>query len=216
MTRITRSSGTPTRPATRGSAGPAQRAGRGEAAAPVAAPGRSAAADPNPQQQQQPRQPRSRAPLPAQPAIKLPDGDRPAAILFLVEELTTQLTQENLALENRAFDDLREALPRKQALTRAYTEMVLGLKKDPDQVKGLEPERRNALLAAGEKLDETMQRNELLLRANINAINSFMGSITSALRDAQEAQSASYSDHGKMDSKNITARALAVALNKEL
>lgn len=214
MTRITRSSGTPSRPATRGPAGPAQRPGRGETAAPATPAGRPPVSDQLPQQQQQ-AQPRSRAAA-AQPAIKLPDGDRADAILFLVEELTQQLTQENEALEQRAFDTLPEALPRKQALTRAYTEMVLGLKKDPEQVKGLAPERRAALLAAGEKLDSTMQRNELLLRANINAINSFMGSITTALREAQEAQSAAYSDHGKMDNKNITARALAVALNKEL
>lgn len=208
MTRITRSSGTPSRPATRGTAGPAKRPARGGDAAPAtpdAAVTVSTGAAP---------QPRGREA--AAPTVKLPDGDRPAAILFLVEELTHLLTQENTVLENRTFDVLREALPRKQALTRAYAEMVLGLRKDPDQVKDLAPERRDALLSAGEKLDAAMQRNELLLRANINAINSFMGTITSALREAQEAQAAAYGDHGKMDSKNVTARALAVALNKEL
>lgn len=211
MTRITRSSGTPSRPATRGASGPAKRAGQTNAAAPATS-AESPAVTHTPQPQ-----PRTRGQqAPAAPAIKLPEGDRAAAILFLVEELTHLLTQENDVLEARSFDVLREALPRKQALTRAYTEMVLGLRKDPEQVKELAPERREALLAAGEKLDNTMQRNELLLRANINAINSFMGTITSALREAQEAQAAAYSDHGKMDSKNVTARALAVALNKEL
>lgn len=211
MTRITRSSTPAARPATRP-------AGRG--AAPARGVAAAAPASPAAPQPQTAAAPRGRT-APAQnvapsPIANLPTGDRPAAILFLVDELVTVLNRENTAMETRQFSVLQETLESKQALTRGYMELVFTLRKHPELAKEIPDDKRAELRAAGDKLDSVMQRNEVLLRANIDAINSFMGTITTALKESQEAMSPAYSGHGKMDSSNVSARAVAVSLNKEL
>lgn len=155
-------------------------------------------------------------------AAATPDANRPVAavskpedMLVLVTELRSLLACENTALKGFNFAVVHDLQNRKQALTRAYLQLMLSLRKDPAQLADLSDDARATLKAAASSLTDVMTENAGLLKSRIDASNSFIGAVVGAVRDASRNE-ATYDDDGRMDGSIGEARAMAVALNREL
>ncbi|NKD77632.1 hypothetical protein HEQ60_07655 [Haematospirillum sp. H1815] len=141
--------------------------------------------------------------------------DRPEDLLMVVTELTHILDLENDALRKHRYGDVKEHSERKKALTRAYLEQIVVLRREPDITKGMPQAQVEKLKVAGELLEQSSRLNESLLRASIVAGNTFMGAVADAVREIQEKGQAAYGESGRLDGNQVENKRLAIALNKE-
>jgi hypothetical protein len=149
-------------------------------------------------------------------AADLGTSDKPGDMLILVHELAAHLKMENDALKARRFDTIKESVTRKQGLTRAYMQMVIGLRRNPAVAEGMTEIQRADLRRAGEALTLLMEENGQLLKININVINRFIGQVVEAVKEIRTEGSVTYGIDGDMDGRYGDHRQLAVALNREL
>lgn len=142
-------------------------------------------------------------------------GSVPEDMLILMQELTELLTWENGELKAHRVDSIRETVERKEALSRAYLEKMIAIKRKPEHLKELPDARRAALAEAGHRLDAAMERNGALLKAKIDTVNRLMGAVVDAVREYKADQAAAYAGNGRMDDRHTGPRGSAVALNQE-
>lgn len=141
--------------------------------------------------------------------------DRQADLLMVITALTKLLDLENDALRKHRYTDVKEHTERKKALTRAYLEQIVVLRREPELSKSISADHVEKLKEAGTLLEQASRLNENLLRAGIVAGNTFMGAVADAVREMQEGSQAAYSESGRMDGNQVENRRRAIALNKE-
>lgn len=142
-------------------------------------------------------------------------ADKPRDMVAAVEQLANLLTIENDSLRRHEMDVVRDNVPTKQALTRAYMEQMIAFRKNPTLIENLTDERRKILKDAVIRLEPLIAENGRMLKAKIDTINRFMGAVVDAVRDQKSKGSVVYGGKGSMRESNAEHNNLAVAINKE-
>ena len=137
-------------------------------------------------------------------------------LMLVVRQLTDHLVKENAALKRHKAAEVKAMTERKEQLARLYQQQLNGLHRDPSIAKNMEPAKRNLLAQASIKLGALMQENAHLLKANITVINKFLNRVMDAVKERQQARSASYSKEATMGTYGLSKRQLAVSYNQTL
>jgi flagellar biosynthesis/type III secretory pathway chaperone len=161
-----------------------------------------------------PQQPGARPAMvggrPVSPTAKADD------LVMAMRQLTELLTKENTALKKHRMEEVKALAERKEQLARLYQGHMNAVHKDKNVLAMLEPARKNAIAQSAMKLGDLMQQNASLLKANIESINMFFKSVTEALKNRHEEQSAAYSRSGALGQYAVTKRSLAVSFNQTM
>lgn len=150
------------------------------------------------------------------PAASADPANKPRDFMVTVHELTSLLLGENEALNQHNLDAVRDNIPKKQQLTRAYMEQMIAFHKNPAILQQLPSERRDDMKEAMKVLEPLIAQNGQMLRAKIDTINRFMGVVVEAVKEQTVKDSVVYGGQGAMDSSLADHKKMAVAINREL
>jgi hypothetical protein len=104
------------------------------------------------------------------------------AMLSLMQELIEVMSAEPELVMTRKFEDHKVLLKRKQRLTMDYRANIKVLSTQPDMLKQLPDDTRQALKIAAQKLAETAERNARTLRSAVTAVQRLIQNIISYVR----------------------------------
>ncbi|MDX2145630.1 MAG: hypothetical protein SFV19_19920 [Rhodospirillaceae bacterium] len=155
-------------------------------------------------------------PAPANGANPRANAHRGDDMLAVVRQLSDLLSKENASLKRHKVSDVKVFGERKEQLARLYQQHMNAIHRDPTAVKTWDAGKRNALAHAAIRMSELMKENASLLKANITAINKFLGSVVEAVKEKQEKESASYSSRGALNGYAAVKRNLAVSFNQTM
>jgi hypothetical protein len=153
---------------------------------------------------------------PAHGANPRANAHRGDDMLAVVRQLSDLLSKENASLKRHKVSDVKVFGERKEQLARLYQQHMNAIHRDPAAVKTWDTGKRNALAHAAIRMSELMKDNASLLKANITAINRFLGSVVEAVKEKQEKESASYSSRGALNGYAAVKRNLAVSFNQTM
>jgi translation initiation factor 2 beta subunit (eIF-2beta)/eIF-5 len=137
-------------------------------------------------------------------------------LMNVIRQLSDVLTKENTALKRHKIEDVKILGERKEQLARVYQQHMNAIHRDPGAVKAWDPAKRSALAQASIRMSELMKENASLLKANITTINKFLKTVTEAVRDKQEKESASYTKQGALNGYAVVKRKLAMSYNQTM
>lgn len=143
-------------------------------------------------------------------------ADKPADFMVTVDALTALLTAENESLRRHELAPVRDNIPQKQQLTRAYMEQMIAFHKNPGMLKSLSAERRQSMKEAMQILEPMIAENGRMLKAKIDSINRFMGVVVDAVKEQSVKEAVIYGGQGAMDQSLVDHKKMAVAVNREL
>lgn len=103
-------------------------------------------------------------------------------LVWACTNLCELLSFENQALSAHDVQSVREIAENKQALARIYEQAVQPMAEDPSLVDALEPEQRQELAELGQLLKEIVEKNAMLLKAEVAACESLMSAMVSAVK----------------------------------
>ena len=132
----------------------------------------------------------------------------------VLRQLNDVLAKENAALKRNKVEDVRLLGEKKTDLAKLYQQQINAIHRNPDVLKNMDENKRNALAQAGIRLTDLMKENASLLRANIKVINTFMKTVVNAVRENQERKSTAYSESGNLDGHVVVKRNMAVSFNE--
>ncbi len=137
-------------------------------------------------------------------------------LMNVIRQLSDILTKENTALKRHKVEDVKILGERKEQMARLYQQHMNAIHRDPAAVKAWDPAKRAALAQASIRLSELMKENASLLKANITTINKFLKTVTEAVKDKQEKESASYTKQGALNGYSTVKRKLAMSYNQTM
>lgn len=143
-------------------------------------------------------------------------ANKPRDFMVTVHELTTLLLSENEALRQHKLEAVRDNIPKKQQLTRAYMEQMIAFHKNPGILQQLPSEQRDDMKEAMKVLEPLIAKNGQMLKAKIDSINRFMGVVVDAVKEQTVKEAVVYGGQGAMDSSLADHKKMAVAINREL
>lgn len=103
-------------------------------------------------------------------------------LVWACTNLCELLEVENEALTQHDIQTVRDLSDNKAALARIYEQALLPMSEDPSLVDGLEPEQREELTALGRRLQELVEVNARILKAEMEATNRLMDAVVSAVK----------------------------------
>lgn len=158
--------------------------------------------------------------------VQSPPTDMPQPpteeMVFPLEDLTWICTSlcELLEIENAALDQhdaatVRELTENKTALAKLYEKTLLSLDGHPDLVKQLSPDEHASLSHLGIRLAHLMERNTMLLRAEMEARQRVMDVFVAAAK-ASTPPTTSYGKRGSYDDPKTESGRTSLTFNKML
>lgn len=135
-------------------------------------------------------------------------------IVFACINLCDLLEIENDGLERHDFAPMKELAESKSALARLYEQSIHPMTENPSLVDDLDADSREELLLLGQRLQELVEQNAMLLKANMEANQMLMDAMVSAAK-TQATNTLAYGNHGSFDLSG-TAEHNSIAFNKTL
>lgn len=168
----------------------------------------------------------ARHPATAATAVVQPDPipvpPPPQAKSFPLEDLTwicsslcDILEIENEALARHDAATVGELTENKTALSNLYEKTMLSLEGRPELVKELTPEEHVALSELGIRLTQLMERNAIMLKAEIEARQKVMDIFVAAAKSHTKPIT-SYGKHGAFDAPKAERASASLTYNKTL
>ena len=151
---------------------------------------------------------------PSEKPVRVPQRNKGEDVFTVIRQLNDVLTKENAALKRNKLEDVRLLGEKKTDLAKLYQQQINAIHRNPDVLKNMDENNRNALVQAGIRLTDLMKENASLLRANIKVINTFMKTVVDAVREKQERKSTAYSESGNLDGHVVVKRNMAVSFNE--
>lgn len=141
---------------------------------------------------------------------------RVSDLIVIASELCDIFMTENQALEDNEAGPIKDHLPRKDLLSRAYERGVEALRKMPvEEIKAVDSDLSERLRDVGKKMDELAAINAKLLRVAVAANQSVMEAVANAVRDVTP-QAGTYGANGSTAGQASAQRSVAMSLNKTL
>ncbi len=138
-----------------------------------------------------------------------------ADLIWVCQSLCELLEIENDALIRHDAKTVRELTENKSALGRLYAKTLASLGSDSDIKANLNKDDLVTLLNLGQRLNQLMDKNALMLKAEIEARKRVMDVFVTAARD-QNQNTISYSKKGHFDALPISREHAALAFNSTL
>lgn len=135
-------------------------------------------------------------------------------IVFACTNLCDLLEVENEGLERHDYLPMKDLAESKAALARLYEQSVHPMTEDPSLADELDPDLREELLLLGARLQELVEQNAMLLKANIEANQMLMDAMVNAAK-TQATNTIAYGNHGSFDLAG-TAEHNSISFNKTL
>ncbi|MGE5545646.1 MAG: flagellar protein FlgN [Solirubrobacterales bacterium] len=135
-------------------------------------------------------------------------------LVWCCTNLCDLLEVENEALARHDASTVHELSENKAALARIYEQTVLPLAEDPSLADALEPEQREELTELGRRLQELVEANARMLKAEMEARQRLMDAVVSAVK-SNSNQNVTYGRRGAFDS-HLGPEANSVSFNQTL
>jgi len=116
-------------------------------------------------------------------------------LIVITGRLAELLERENDALRNRRHSELNEILEEKVTLGRVYESRIMGLTQEEDALESVDPELRERLRGAGEKVNELIDENAKMLKVAIAANRRVVDLIADAVKESSP-NAGTYSPQG--------------------
>ncbi len=141
-------------------------------------------------------------------------------LIDITSHLANLIEKENKALRGIKSGDATSLLEEKNTLTRAYESRVEGLDEllgNPDAVGKLDPELRQRMRKAGERLNALVEENAMLLKVAIEANQRVVDIVAEAVKEAQPGPG-TYSSKGSVekDRTGTITKNVAFSLDRQL
>jgi len=133
---------------------------------------------------------------------------------MVLRQLSDLLIKENAALKRYRAEEVKALAERKDRLAVLYQHHMTAIQRDPTLLKSLDSAKRSMLTQLAMRLADLMRDNAVMLKANIQSIDTFFQAVTDAVRERQEKKAASYSRGGTLNSYATSRRNLAVTYNQ--
>lgn len=137
--------------------------------------------------------------------------DRLSGMLDLTDRLADLIEEENLALEDRRYDDVDDMLEEKSTLARLYESRFKALEKSDVDWGSLTEVVREELNEAANRLANAMAENTMRLKAGMEANSRVVDAVASALKDATP-HAGTYSKYGRQGQEGTRAAGNSMAL----
>lgn len=137
-------------------------------------------------------------------------------VLAIIDELSRFLEEENASIRNRDFKQIKERTMEKNILANKYENMVMALKDDTVSLKGISERDRTVLRDFGDKLNELVLANAILLTARREATQHVIKAFAEAVKETQTPNS-TYSPSGTLSrDAPQPKRVLAASIDQSL
>lgn len=138
-------------------------------------------------------------------------------LLFIASRLIEILEQENVALAHNHLDVIHELVDQKVKLSRAYEIRVLGLKKSPNSLTGVDKTQIEELKRYGDQIEELIEINARELSINIDVGKRFMDVLTESVKVATPS-AGTYNSTGSagLNASSRNKKMASLAINKQL
>ena len=136
-------------------------------------------------------------------------------ITAIIRQLTEVITKENTLLRRRKFTEIKPLAEAKEKLAHLYQERLIRFHRNPDLIRQMDPARRAAMEAMAKRLDDVTKENDLLLRANMEAVNRMLQTVVTAVKLHKNSKAAAYQDTGNLAISG-NKREMAVSVNQTM
>ncbi len=103
-------------------------------------------------------------------------------LIVITNRLVNLLERENDALTNRKYSEINEILDEKVTLGRVYESRIMGFSDDAAALEQVDKDLRDQLRGLGEKVNELIEANSVLLKIGIEANRRVVNLIAEAVK----------------------------------
>ena len=133
-------------------------------------------------------------------------------LIVITDRLTDLLERENGLLRERRHAELGLMIDEKTTLGRVYESRVLGLADAEAELAEVDGDLRQRLVEAGQRVDELMAENAMLLEVAIVASQRVLDLVSDAVRDAAN-ETGAYDRRGTTETSLHSGSTPRVALS---
>ncbi len=137
-------------------------------------------------------------------------------LIVITNRLVNLLERENDALSNRKYSEINEILDEKVTLGRVYESRIMGLTDDAAALGQVEGDLRDRLRGLGEKVNQLIEDNSVLLKTGIEANRRVVNMIAEAVK-ASVPSAGTYSANGATGAEqNAASKNIAISIDHSL
>ena len=135
----------------------------------------------------------------------------------ITNRLISILKKENEVLKMQQYSKLKELLEDKATISRVYETKFQALEEEPEFLRNIETAFREKLTKLGNKVNDLIEENGLLLKISIEANRKVVDLIAEAVREtSQETETYGSSGSNTLSGPRAESKSIAISVDQTL